>query len=260
LKALLTREAKSPPDRSLFIGYALSQDAPTRTGGCVARGPYRLLYNNGQFFDVSRDLAQQNNLGRDPAYRAIKRRLAADLEAHHALLTETVYPHDDPSILGNPAANPTFLNAVYGRKDDGQGFAFLRTVYYPSGRFGRLIVKAESVGQYQVSLYRWPPLEAFRQTPIRGYLNKANQALDIRKARLQLSDADGVLFDETRNVTDTDVRSTFTVDLPADKQMNLRTWFLDETGNGICGAIDVEVFKPGRSAADNNEAGSPLER
>ncbi len=77
----------------------------------------------------------------------------------------------------------------------------------------------------------------------RGHLNKVDQALDIRKARLQFADAVEIIFDETRDVSDTDVSSTFMVKLPAGGEMNLKTSFIDESGKEICGAIVVEVLK-----------------
>ena len=86
-------------------------------------------------------------------------------------------------------------------------------------------------------------MAAFRQTPIRGHLNKVDQALYIRKARLQFANSVEIIFDETRDVSDTDVSSKFMVKLPAEGKMNLKTSFIDGSGKEICGAIVVQVLK-----------------
>ena len=60
---------------------------------------------------------------------------------------------------------------------------------------------------------------------------------------MQFADAVEIIFDETRDVSDTNVSSTFMVKLPAERKTNLKTWFIDGSGKEICGAIVVEVLE-----------------
>ena len=65
----------------------------------------------------------------------------------------------------------------------------------------------------------------------------AGKALPVAKARLKLGD-----LDETRAVAEGDKAVVFSVRLKAGPAQ-LQTWFLDDSGQALCGAYSVTVLR-----------------
>jgi arylsulfatase A-like enzyme len=248
LAGLLKGEVSSLPSRTVHLAYALGEDPPAKIGGCFARDKYR-MFGNGAFFDVAADPLQKHNIGLSdltPGQRAIRKEMAAAANAHHELMKKTVYPFDDPSVIGHAAANPTTLSTMYGRKDGGAGYAFMPTVNNAVGRFHRLIVKAAVAGEYQVTLYRWPQIWKWIAVPIRDQVGKGDKySIDARHAFLQFTDRDGtVIYEATEAISPTAFECKFTVpSLPSNTQLNLNSWFIDGDGQRICTPIEIKIHK-----------------
>ena len=246
LAKLLQGETDSLPARTVQFTYALGDAPPDKIGGCFARDKYR-LFGNGSFYDVAADPLQQNPIPRadmTPEQQAARQEMVTFAAAHHALMQETVYPYDDPSVIGHPASSPITLNAMYGRRLGKQAYAFMPTVSRPTGRLHRLIVKAASAGEYKVSLYRWPQIWKWVGVPIRSQVGGGDKfTIDAQGAFLQFTDKDGdVLFEAKEAISGMDSECTFTVpNLPADIQMNLDAWFIDGDGEKICTPIEIKL-------------------
>lgn len=204
---------------------------------------WRLVVGKG-LYDISADPGQSQDLA------AQHPEIVKDLQAHYEKWwqqREGFLKDFVPVSLGSPLENPVRLSSSDWQdvSDPLSGSAQAVRLVPGAFRGGPWNVAVEREGDYEVTLYRWPP-EA--SAAIRGGLPEkkpapmstgraivAGRALPIQKAKLEVA---GQAQEKT--VGERDVSISFRLRLPAGRTQ-LQGWFTDGGGKDLCGAYYATV-------------------
>ena len=267
LPTLLDLSGVRAPSRAAFDGVSL---APLLKGRRQDLSERMLVVQYGGVFEKDRDAAVMWNkwrlingkelydLSKDPGQ---KRDVAGDfpdtvakMRAHYDEWWDELMPAAEayqPIVVGATAENPARLSAA-----DWNG------VYCDNPRCvrggqelsGPWRIRVERPGRYRISLRRWPKESglALREpaAPLQGRYGDlmAGKALPITDARLRVGDSE---LHRRVNLSDQEV--VFETELEQG-EMQLQSWFLDESGELLAGAYYVEVERVVKGAQATDSA------
>lgn len=201
LRAALRGDGKdAPPDRTLFVHVQRAFVPPKWEESAVLTTRWRLV-NGAQLYDIQADPAQRSDLA------ATRPETVAVLREKYEEWWTSLRPSIQQIVrqtLGG-AENPTTLSSHDWLMPGVEPAAWHQKHILRGDLInGPWAVEVEREGEYEISLYRWPP-----------YLDKP---MDMQSARLRIG-----AFDETLVVAATDTRARFRVRLPPGPAM-LQTW------------------------------------
>ncbi|WP_168433019.1 arylsulfatase [Pontiella sulfatireligans] len=238
LADLLCGETEHLSDRKLVVQWS-KLDFPAYGDAAVIWKEWRLVHDR-ELYNIASDPGQQNDVASQHP------EIVETLKAHYADWWKGVEPlvadYGRP-ILGG-AENPVRLTCFEWRKKTTKANVTVQySVWDGLKANGEWMLEVETPGKYRIELRRYP-LEANAAIcaayPARQrefvHFNEC-KALPILSARLRIGD-----FDQTLAVKPTDKAVPFEVNLPAG-EIPLKTWFMDETGEELCGAYYVDVTK-----------------
>jgi arylsulfatase len=234
LAGLLRQPAQAPPDRLMVVQYG---QIPKKWDAAILWNKWRVV-NGAELYDLRSDPGQKTDVA------AKHPDVMAKMRSFYESWWDSVEPGLKdfcPISIGSKAQNPVLLTSsdweeVYA---DNPGHVS-QAVGGPRGAPWNVAV--ESAGEYEVALSRWPPhmgiaLSAGRpvQKMTAGTLPEG-KAMPIAGAKLAVN---GQELKQMAQPSDKQV--TFRVKLPAVKKTHLHGWFLDASGNDVCGAFYAAV-------------------
>jgi arylsulfatase A-like enzyme len=195
LARLLLDPAAHLPERTIMLQYRQDTRPPDKWDSAVMQGNWRLVYGK-ELYDIATDPGQTQDVA------AQFPQVAARLRQAHEDWWAEVRPLLDqycPISLGNPAENPTRLNAMDVLGDVAWNQSAVAAAMASTGTW---CVDVEQPGTYRFRLCRWPdelslpldacisPEEGQQLAPYFGYLEP--QAIQPISARLKLGDREEV--------------------------------------------------------------------
>lgn len=236
LAGLLKGTADALPDRMLMIHYSrIEQQAPTREGAAVLWKRWRLLEDR-ELYDLTTDPHQDRNvIEQHPD-------VAAKMRAHLDAWWREIEPRVNEFgaiIIGSDAENPSLLSPCDWQDSFLDQGAQVRSGLRRNGVWNVIVDRA---GEYKFELRRWPreadaALNAAlpEQRCSDGLMLPAGVALPIAKARLKIG-----AFDASQDAEPGAKQVAFKAKLPAGRTQ-LKTWFMDDKDEELCGAYYVYV-------------------
>jgi hypothetical protein len=231
-------QERLPGDRTTFVQYRQSTEAPEKWANAVLTRRWRLVYGK-ELYDIEADPGQREDVaGSHPE-------VVEHLRQAHADWWAEVAPRLDdyaPISLGSDAENPTTLSAMDVLGDVAWSQAMVVMAQKSTGIW---MVKVERAGNYRFSLRRWP---VELEVPI-------DQPLDDepagRIAPYQAVSRCGTLHpelallkiagrEETVSVLPGATEAVFEMHLEATGAIPMEAWFVDADGE-LCGAYYVTV-------------------
>lgn len=201
LRAALRGDGEdAPPDRALFVHVQRAFVPPKWTESAVLTARWRLV-NGAQLYDIQADPGQRSDLA------AARPETVAELREKYEAWWRSLQPALQQIVrhtLGG-AENPTTLSSHDWLMPGVEPAAWHQKHLLRGDLInGPWAVEVEREGEYEISLYRWPP-----------YLDKP---MNMQSARLRIGG-----IDETMTVAAPDTHARFRVRLPAGPAM-LQTW------------------------------------
>ena len=232
LAEVLSGKQESLPDRMCVVQYDRHVDGLTgKWESAVLWNKWRLV-NGEELYNIDSDPGQGKDISDD--YPDIIKKM----RDHYETWWSEVEPGRSKLYairIGSEEENPVNLTSCDWDGAYSDNWWQLRT----GGYNGIWHLYVEESAEYEFELRRWPveadtPISASATKP--GY-NNEGEALPIVMARIEIADVE-----LSKPVSQADISITFTMSLSAgDTQM--KTWFLDEQGNDLCGAYYMNVRK-----------------
>jgi arylsulfatase A-like enzyme len=234
LAGLLKGSAKTLPDRMLVVQYG---QVPAKWDACVIWDKWRLVKGT-ELYDLKTDPGQKNDVAAGNS--AVVEKMRAHYERWWAPIEPTLRDFC-PISLGAEQQNPVILTSsdwedVYA---DNPGHV-LSAAGGPRG--GPWSVLVERDGEYEISLYRWPPqlrlaLNAScpEQKRTKGTL-PAGKALPIAGCKLTVA-----AQEFSKPTAAEDIAAVFRAQLKRGVKTELHAWFQDAKGADLCGAFYAKV-------------------
>jgi len=235
LASLLRGETEQLDDRSLVIQFSrMNEPVPHEGDACVLWQRWRLVADK-ELYDLKSDFAQKTNVA--DKYPDVVAKLLKDYRDWWSKIAPHVNDHE-AIIVGSEHETPTLLSPA-----DWEDVFLDQAAQVRAGirRNGPWNIEVAEVGEYEVTLRRWPeeapdPITAGKPPlPHADGEFRDGVALPITSARLKVAD-----FDETKDVSPSDEVIVFTTKLPQGRTQ-LQTWFNDKDGETIAGAYYVTV-------------------
>jgi arylsulfatase A-like enzyme len=240
LAGVLRGETVPPEDRMLVINYSrmpIRQPATVmREGAAVLWKRWRLLEDR-ELYNLDADPRQATNVISE--HPEVVSRMRAHLDQWWAGVEDRANTFEYVTI-GSDKENPAMLSACEWADVfvDQQGQVRLGV---PKNGFWHLEVASE--GNYHFELRRWPreaglPFQgSVPETRVTDGVLRAGKALPISRARIQIGE-----FSDEAIVSENDQAVHFSTKLTQGKT-RLQTWFLDSSGQELCGAYYVYIRK-----------------
>jgi arylsulfatase A-like enzyme len=237
LAPILRGEQTSLPDRMAVIQFSrMNAPVPKKGDACVLWKKWRLV-NDQELYDIAADPAQKTDVA------ARHGDIVAKMRDHYERWWAKVEPGINVPgriVVGTSHESPTLLSPCEWFDVFIDQGAQVRRGEAKSGAWH---VQVASGGAYEVSLRRWP-VEAdasicagLPEVTLADGKLPAGKALPVASARLKVG-----AQDVRMPVTPQDKAVTFTVELkPGDTE--IQTWFLDASGQELCGAYYVAVAR-----------------
>ncbi|MDM4016601.1 arylsulfatase [Roseiconus lacunae] len=245
LKARLTGQSASLPDRMLVINYSRMPSfrvtytdknpaIPVRNGAAVLWKKWRFLENR-RLYDIDADPHQDRNIAAD--HPDVVAKLRKHLNAWWDEVKDDVLT-PQRVIIGHPSDNPTLLTACEWLDVFVDQQVQIRRGVRKNGTW---YLSVDRDGSYAFELRRWPRESGLKLedsvavTKVTDGEFPAGVSLPISKARLQIGS-----YDHTQAPHADEQAFTFNVELKAGPT-EMKTWMIDGQGNEICGAYYVYV-------------------
>ncbi|GAA3615278.1 arylsulfatase [Flavivirga amylovorans] len=237
LEKLITGEQASIDDRKLVVQWT-GLDEPTYGKSAVLWNKWRLVHNK-ELYNVSEDIGQKHDVANEHP-NVVKKMQDHYKEWWNAITPEAkAYAH----IGIGGEENPVMLSCFDWTEKTTKANVTLQTPIWSGDQAnGKWKINAEKAGTYRFELRRYPASvnaeltkalpevqEEYRKFP-------ACIAMPIASARLKVG-----TFDKTIAVSLTDKAAIFEVNLPKGNS-ELKTWFLDASGNELSGAYYTDIF------------------
>ena len=222
-------------DRMLVVQFSrMNVGRPQWGDAAVLWNKWRLV-SGTKLYDVSKDLAQENNvIEQHPE-------IAARMRDHYEQWWREVEPRLNsylPVHIGSPRDNPTLVSPCeWADVFLDQGVQVRRGVR----KNGMWHVQVEENGRYEFRLRRWPEdVDVAMRAGLPPHRGEdggfpAGAALPIANARLRVGGRDQSQF-----VAPDDREAVFNLQLRTGRT-TMQTWFYDDAGNEISGAYYVYV-------------------
>ena len=234
LAGLLKGSQKAPLDRMIVVQYG---QVPEKWDSCVIWNKWRLVFGK-ELYDLKTDPGQKTNVAAQHA--DVVEKMRAHYERWWTPIAPTLRDFG-PISLGSDQENPVTLVSsdwedIYA---DNPGHV-LNAAGGPRG--GPWCIQVERDGDYEISLYRWPPqlklaLDAKcpPQKRTRGTLPEG-KSFPIAGAKLSVAGQD-----LAKRTAAGDTCAVFRVKLKKGPKTTLQGWFQDAAGADQCGSFYAEV-------------------
>ncbi|MGB4728935.1 MAG: exo-alpha-sialidase [Thermogutta sp.] len=241
LAEVLRNPQANLPDRMMVVQYG-GRTRAEKNDCCVIWGNWRLV-KGSELYDVSRDLAQEQDLSQ--VHPDVVKKMQSFYDHWWTQIEPTVYEYQ-PVVVGTEHENPVILSSNYWAGVDVDNHH--RVSAGEGGpRGGPYHIDVATPGRYRIELRRWPfhcnePLGSAgpKQTVAGRSLEEVirnRKALPIAGAVLVIGNQ------EFQKQTSPEAMGiTFEVSLPAGRTI-LQGWFLNSQGEDLCGAYYVSVEK-----------------
>ena len=232
LAEVLSGEKASLPDRMCVVQYDRHFEGLTgKWESAILWDKWRLV-NGEELYNIDSDPGQNKDIsGENPD---IMKKMRDHYEAWWAEV-EPGRSQLNAISIGSEKENPVNLSSC----DWDGAYADNWWQLSGGGHNGTWHISVEESAEYEFELRRWPtqadaPISASATKP--GYDNEG-KALPIVMARIEIADVE-----LSKPVAPEDRSITFKMNLNTGKTQ-LKTWFLDEQGNDLCGAYYLSVRK-----------------
>lgn len=237
LAALLRGTQARLPDRMLVVQFSrMDHQVPIKGEAAVLWKQWRLL-NGKELYDVSTDLAQQNNIA--DTHPEVVSKMREHYERWWAEIAPAVNTFSDITI-GSDAEPVTLLSAADWQDVFLDQQRQVRAGLSRSGPWGLHVARE---GEYVFELRRWPReanvplsdgLPPFKL--VDGTLPEG-VPLPVARAKLRVG-----TVEQTLEVKKDDTSVSFVVPLP-EGATRAQAWFCDADGKEVCGACYVYVAR-----------------
>ncbi|AQQ70234.1 Arylsulfatase precursor [Limihaloglobus sulfuriphilus] len=241
------KERKPLPERMLIVQCATSVE-PKMWQSTVMWKEWRLVEGK-ELYNLASDPGQQDNIA-DKHPEIVRR-----LRNHYEQWWKEVQPYTTvesslPIHVGSRYENPVWITCFDWFGCTGQGsITMQRSVRNGNPMYGYWNLFAERTGRYRIKLRRWPlEVDAALSDGLPRYDSPKNaqankiidlypegKALPIKTARMKIGG-----IEKTFEVKDKDREVVFETKLPKGRT-TLQGWFLDESGEQLCGAYYAQV-------------------
>ena len=230
----LLEGTKPLADRMIVVQYG---QVPAKWDACVMWNKWRLVAGK-ELYDLKTDPGQKTDVA--AAHPDVLEKMRAHYEKWWAPIEPTLRDFA-PISIGSPKENPVTLVSsdwedIYA---DNPGHV-LSAAGGPRG--GPWSIFVERDGEYEVSLYRWPPqlnlpLNAAcpPQKRTKGSLPEG-KAMPIAGAKLAVAG-----LEASKQTAGSETHATFKVKLKGDQKTTLQGWFQDAKGADLCGSFYADV-------------------
>ena len=216
ISSLLRADDTSLPDRTSFIQYRQNTDPPEKWDNAVVTERWRLIGGN-ELYDIKANPAQEEDVA------AQHPDVVMHLRGEHEKWWTEIAPGFAkycPISLGNPAENPTRLDAFDLMGDVAWDQTHILAAVRASGAW---CVDVERDGTYELRVQRWPD-EAL--APIRkASADGSGTVIHPRRVRVKIGD-----IEQARDIEDDAEAVQFHLNLSKGIQA-LKAWFVDEDGD-----------------------------
>jgi hypothetical protein len=230
----LLRGSKPLADRMIVVQYG---QVPAKWDCCVMWNKWRLVAGK-ELYDLKTDPGQKTNVAAQHA--DVLEKMRTHYERWWAPIEPTLRDFA-PISIGSPKENPVTLVSsdwedIYA---DNPGHV-LTAAGGPRG--GPWSIFVERDGDYEISLYRWPPqlklpLNAAcpPQKRTKGTLPEG-KALPIAGAKLAVAGQE-----TAKQTAAADTHAVFRATLKGGQKTTLQGWFQDAKGADLCGSFYADV-------------------
>ena len=227
LAPLLAGKAWQWPDRSLFVQYRQSSEAPRKWAGAVMTQRWRLV-SGKELYDIQADPGQKTDVASQNPQ--VVERLRRDYEQWWTGVSKR-FSEYTRIVLGAKMEDPVQLTAFDWHTTTPWNQNHIRKGVVANGFWAVEITRS---GDYAFSLRRWPPEV---DQPITVAID-GGKAIAATTARLRVGKVD-----VTRPISPGATAVTFRINLPAGPAQ-LQTWLTDAATGQSRGAYYVSVKGP----------------
>jgi hypothetical protein len=234
LAGLLKRSQKTLADRMIVVQYG---QVPEKWDACVMWNKWRLVKGK-ELYDLKTDPGQKTDVA--AAHADVVAKMREHYEKWWAPIEPTLRDFL-PISLGSDKENPVTLVSsdwedIYADNPN--------TVLSAGGgpRGGPWSVLVERDGDYEISLYRWPPQLKLALNAACPPQKRTKGSLPEGKAMAVAGAKLAVAGQELSKATDVaDTAAVFRVKLKGANRTTLQGWFQDAKGADLCGSFYANV-------------------